>query len=253
MDIQLENGERLEPVGKSVSVVVSPYHSFGTDALLLADFASVKKNDKACDLGTGCGIIPLIWYKNGLCSRIDAIEIQSTAVSQLKKTVELNAMTDKLRIHQADLRNAVPTGELCLYDVVTMNPPYKPCGTGIESQSSAEKIARHETECTLDDVFACGKRLLKYGGRMCICHRPERLCDIFVKMRENGMEPKRMRLVSQMPGKPPWLVLIEGRVGGKPFLTVENELYIQNPDGSDSDDITRIYGDYRENAKFNKR
>ena len=87
---------------------------------------------------------------------------------------------------------------------------------------------------------------------MCICHRPERLCDIFVKMREKGIEPKRIRFVSQMPGKAPWLVLVEGRTGGKPFLTVEKELYIQNPDGSDSEDILKIYGDYRENAGFNK-
>jgi regulator of sigma E protease len=82
-----------------------------------------------------------------------------------------------------------------------MNPPYKPVGTGIESLSEADKIARHETMCTIDDAVAAAAKLLKFGGRFCMCHRPERLCDIIVSMRAGGVEVKRIRFVVEREGE----------------------------------------------------
>ncbi len=242
----LLSDERLEPLGGNVKIVVSDSHPFGTDAILLADFANVKSGDTVCDLGTGCGIIPLIWCKNRKAKSIDAVDIQEKACKQLEKSIEINGFSDKLRVHNADLREIKGVLPLGGYDVVTMNPPYKPIGTGIESLSKAEKIARHETECTLDDAVLAAKKLLRYGGRFCLCHRPERLCDILVGMRSGGIEPKRIRFVVQNHGKAPWLVLVEGRSGGKPHLAVEPELTIKSDDGSDSEEILRIFGNYRE-------
>ncbi len=238
--------ERLEPLGGGMKIVVSDDHPFGTDAILLADFANVRNNDTVCDLGTGCGIIPLLWCKNGSPKSVDAVDIQEKACAQLEKSVRINSLSDRLRVHHADLREIKGVLPLGVYDVVTMNPPYKPVGTGIESLSEAEKIARHETECTLDDAVSAAKKLLRFGGRFCLCHRPERLCDIMVSMRNGGIEPKRIRFVVQQCGKRPWLVLVEGRSGGKPHLTVEPELEIKSPDGSDSEELLRIFGDYRE-------
>lgn len=238
--------QRLEPLGGDVKIVVSDSHPFGTDAILLSDFANVKTNDKACDLGTGCGIIPLLWCKNKKAKSIDAVDIQENACKQLEKSIEINGFSDKLYVHHADLRQIKDVLKLGVYDVVTMNPPYKPVGTGIESVSEAEKIARHETECTLEDAVSAAKKLLRFGGRFCLCHRPERLCDILTTMRCGGIEPKRIRFVVQQHCRSPWLVLVEGRSGGKPYLTVEPELTIKSPDGSDSDELLRIFGDYRE-------
>lgn len=250
--VNLESSEKLEPIGKNCKIVVSRSHTFGTDALLLAHFASVKKSDVACDLGSGCGIIPMIWFKNDKAKRIDAVDIQIKACSQLERTIALNNAGEKVNVYNADLRElkgTLPFGE---YNVVTMNPPYKEVGTGIESDSSADKIARHETQCTLTDLVLTAKKLLKFGGRLCLCHRPERLVDIFSAMREGGIEPKRIRFVCQCVGKSPWLVLVEGKSGSKPFLTVEKNLYIQNTDGSDTAEMTEIFGDYRENAGFDE-
>lgn len=251
MGVILENGEKLEPLGLKCKIVVSSDHTFGTDALLLADFANVRKNDKVCDLGTGCGIIPLIWFKNEKAKQIDAVDIQKKACSQLEKSIEINS-AGKIRVHNADLRELKGVLDFGTYDVVTMNPPYKEVGTGIESESGADKIARHETQCTLNDLVLSARKLLKFGGRLCICHRPERLCDIITAMRNGKIEPKRMRFVCQSEGKAAWLVLVEGKSGSKPCLTVEPELKLKNPDGSDTKEMLKVFGDYRENAMFNK-
>ena len=102
----------------------------------------------------------------------------------------------------------------------TCNPPYKAYQAGIESQLTAQKIARHEVLCNIYDICRSAKRLLRFGGRLCICNRPERLADCMDAMRQNGIEPKRLQFVAKAPDAQPWLFLLEGRSGGNPFLNV---------------------------------
>ncbi len=235
--------EKIEPLGNSLNIVVSESHTFGTDAILLANFASVKRKDKACDMGTGCGIIPLIWCK-GETKEITAIDIQPAAIEQLKKSIELNSLGDRITPVNCDLRSLKGVLEAGSYDLVTMNPPYKPVGTGIESISEAERIARHEVTCTVDDAVSAASRLLKFGGRFCMCHRPERLCDIIVAMRQGGIEVKRIRFVTQRADTVPWLVLVEGKRGSKSSVTVERNLVMFGADGKPTDEFRAMFGDY---------
>ncbi len=235
--------ERREPLGNGMEIVVSDSHTFGTDAVLLANFAALKRKDKACDMGTGCGIIPLIWCKNET-KEITAIDIQPKAIAQLEKSLEINSLKGRITPVNCDLRSMKGVIEAGSYDLVTMNPPYKPVGTGIESISEAEKIARHEVTCTVDDAVAAAARLLKFGGRFCMCHRPERLCDIIVAMRKGAVEVKRIRFVTQQEGKAPWLVLVEGKRGAKSSVTVEKNLVMFGSDGKPTDEFRAMFGDY---------
>ncbi len=239
----LSADERLEPLGKKMSIVVSDSHTFGTDAILLANFADVRKKDVCCDMGTGCGIIPLVWCKKET-GRIFAIDIQQKAISQLKKSLEINSLAERITPVNCDLRALKGVVEAGFFDLVTMNPPYKPVGTGIESLSDAERIARHEVMCTVDDAVDAASRLLKYGGRFCMCHRPERLCDIIVSMRRGGVEVKKIRFVVQSKGKAPWLVLVEGKRGGKSGVTVLPDLVMKDENGNNTEEYRAMFGDY---------
>lgn len=243
MNFYPEAGERLEPLGGGLKLIVSDDHLFGTDAVLLADFAAVKPKENACDLGTGCGIIPLLWCKKKT-GKITAVDIQKKACSQLERSVALNGLESRVGVVNADLRELRGKIPFASLDVVTMNPPYKQVGTGIESESSADKIARHETMCSLEDAVSAAAKLLRFGGRFCLCHRPERLCDIICCMRENKLEVKRIRFVVFQEGRPPWLVLVEGKRGGKSFLTVEKNLVMKNADQTNTDELRSIFGDY---------
>ena len=92
------------------------------------------------------------------------------------------------------------------------------------------------------EIVNIGTRpMLKFGGRLCVCNRPERLCDIFEVMRKNGIEPKRLRTVHKNPDCAPWLVLVEGKKGAKSFLSIERPLYVRSADGGVSDEMMRIY------------
>lgn len=234
---------REEFLGSGITALVSDEHTFGTDAVLLADFANIRAKDICCDLGTGCGIIPLIWCKNEV-NRIYAVEISKKAAAQAKAAAELNNLGNKLEVINCDLRDIkgkIPAGSV---NVVTMNPPYTAEGAGIISSSEADKIARHGTMCGFDDICGAASYLLNYGGRLCMCIRPERMCELFVSMQSAKIEPKRIRFVAKRPGSRPWLVLVEGRRGGKSGLTVESELFVYGEGDEYSQEMKEIYKDY---------
>lgn len=243
----MNESEHIEYLGGNVKLIVSKSHTFGTDALLLADFTSPRRKDVACDFGTGCGIIPFYWLRENMGRKIYAVEIQKNGFDILKRSVELNGAGEKIIPLNSDLRELKNADYAGRFDVISMNPPYTPDGAGIKSSSDSAKIARHETICSLDEICMTASRLLKFGGRLCMCLRPERLCELMSAMKNAGIEPKRMRLVSQSVGKAPWLVLLEGKRGRNSGLTVEKELYIEE-NGSDSADMRRIIGSYRENG-----
>lgn len=234
---------KKEYLGSGITAFVSASHGFGTDAVLLADFASPGKKSVCCDLGSGCGIIPLLWCKKET-GKITAVEIQPLGAEQIKTAVEFNRLSERLTAINADLRQLKGIVPFGAFDVVTMNPPYKASGAGIESSSDADKIARHETMCRLGDVCASAKKLLNFSGRLCMCIRPERLAELICEMHKAGIEPKRLRLVSKCLGKAPWLALIEGRSGGKIGMKVEPELFVYDENGEYSEEMKRIYGDY---------
>ena len=230
---------KYEKLTDKIYVCASNEHRFGTDAFLLADFSQYRQKDKVCDLGTGCGIIPLIMQKKMPPQIIYAVDIQENAVGQLKLGIEKSGVSGIVPIC-ADMRELWEDAPLGQLDLVICNPPYKAVNAGIESVITSQKIARHEIMCNIDDVCRCSSKLLKFGGRLCVCNRPERLADVICAMRNNGIEPKRIRFVSKNPESSPWLFLIEGKKGSKPFMQIEQQLYIRSGNGF-TDELKKIY------------
>ena len=220
----------FEKLSENISICISSEHGFGTDAFLLANFCGYKRKDTVCDLGTGCGIIPLIMQRSDPPAVTYAVDIQQKAIEQLKISLDKNNI-DSIVPVCADLKElweGAPLGKLSL---VTCNPPYKAAGAGIESALDAHRIARHEILCDINDVCRAAARLLKFGGRLCLCNRPERLSDVIYAMKSNNIEPKTLRLVSKNEKSAPWLFLIEGRKGSKPFMKILPQMYVWESGG----------------------
>jgi tRNA1(Val) A37 N6-methylase TrmN6 len=235
---------QTEHLGNNIHLKISDAHRFGSDAMLLSDFAVPHKNDITCDLGSGCGVIPLLWFREEQHPKeAYTVDIQPEAVELVRESVHLSGLADSVIPVEADLRG--PEGKLPLgaFDLVTCNPPYFLPGSGYESQAESDRIARHETLCTLEDVCKTAFRLLKYGGRMCLCHVPARLADVISAMRDVRIEPKRLRMVQNRANDPPWLILIEGKLGGKPSLKIEAPLIMREGD-EPSPELSRIYRMY---------
>lgn len=235
---------KKEPLGKGFFINVSAHHTFGTDAVILADFAMAKKNDTLADLGTGCGIIPFLMLRDGNLRSAEGVDISEEAAALAKRTSS-ELKTDNFTVINSDLNDLKGKIGFGCHTLVTCNPPYKAPNGGIKNNDSVNAVARHEIACTLEDIISVSARLLETSGRLCMCHRPERLSELFTLMSKYKLEPKRMRLVCQRTGKEPWLVLIEGRKCAKTGMRIEPTLYVYEGDGF-SPEMIRIYGPYKE-------
>ena len=234
-----------ERLGGGVTLCVSAEHRFGTDAVLLSYFAlpeDARRPSLACDLGSGCGIIPMLWYGRGCApDKVYAVEIQPEGVELMRLSAAKNGITGSLFPVCADMSELnstlLPLGR---FELVTCNPPYKAEGAGIKSRSAAETAARHEVCCDIDSVCRTASRLLRFGGRFCLCLRPERLADAVCAARANRLEPKRLRFVCQRDGEEPWLFLLEARRGGGVGMRIAPPLIIERGDGY-TEELRRIY------------
>ncbi len=215
----IKESETVEDLGCGYRIIQkTDGFKFGTDAVLLAEFANIKPNDTVMDLCTGTGIIPLLIHQKKRPKHISALEIQEEIANMARRTIELNSLADDITIHCGDLKNIKMMKDANSYTVVTCNPPYMVDATGKKNTNDSKTISRHEVMCTLEDVISCSSYLLGSGGRFFMVHRPERLVDIFYLMRKYRLEPKRLEMTGSKDE--PALVLVEGQKDRKPGLKI---------------------------------
>lgn len=236
---------RTEALASNLKIYVSDAHIFTSDAIVLADFCAPRHKDKCCDLGTGNGIIPLLWLRDFEPKEIVGVELSESAVELLKRTLNENGIEDKITPLHCDLRKLKGVLPFEYYDLVSINPPYKKVGSGIVNEGEDYKNARHEFTCTLEDASKAASQLLKFGGRFCICQRPERLPDIFSAMRRFKIEPKSMREVIQRQGKEPSLIMVEGKKGSASGFRIKPPLILENENGEYSAEAERLFYSYK--------
>jgi tRNA1(Val) A37 N6-methylase TrmN6 len=215
---------------------------FGTDAVLLAWFAGIKKFTNSADLCSGNGVIPVILSTHACCKEARGYEIRKDQVELAKMTAKYNGIDDKVSFFVRDIRkiSADEAFPCAYFDLVTVNPPYMTENSGFVSKDLG--FARTEITCGLCDVINAAVVLLKNGGRFCMVNKPDRLTDAICLMREKKLEPKRLVFVSPRCGKKPELFLIEGIKNGKPGLFCEPVLEIYGKDGKYTDTLEKIYG-----------
>lgn len=215
---------------------------FGVDAVLLSDFAQVKKSDSVLELGTGTGVISILLYAKKKPKSITAIEISEDMTEMAKRSVEYNKLCDYIKVFKMDLKEAPVFLGKGKYNAVVTNPPYIKADSGIISPDENQASARFEIHCTLQDIIDASYELLAPGGKLSMVHRTDRIVDILYMMRNKGLEPKRIRLIHSSPGKRPHLLLVEGVRGGKPELKFMEPLYIYDEKGEYTKEIHSIYG-----------
>ena len=242
--VLLKENERIDDLERNGYRIIQDTNRFcfGMDAVLLSGFARVKDGAKVLDLGTGTGIIPILLAAKTGASHLTGLEIQVDSADMASRSVRMNGLEDRITIVTGDIKEAGSLFDAASFDVITCNPPYMTSRHGLVNPEDAKAIARHEILCTLKDVIAQTAKLLRPGGNFYMVHRPFRLAEIIVFLREYKLEPKRMRLVYPFVDKEPNMVLIEANRGGRSRMTVEKPLIVYKEPGVYMPEIYDIYG-----------
>lgn len=216
---------------------------FGIDSILLTDFAKeIKEGSTIIDLGTGTGIISILLSAKINPSKTIGVEIQKDVYEMAKRSVKLNNLEDKIEIINANIKDLQDKIQMNTFDAVVTNPPYKKIGTGIINENEKKLISRHETTANLEDFIKITNKLLKDKGSLYMVHRPDRLADIIENLRKYKLEPKKIRFIYPSIGKEANLVLIKATKNAKPFLKIEEPLYVYEENGEYTEEILEIYG-----------
>ena len=243
MNVNINDWERVDDLHRNGYVIIQDpkRFCFGIDAVILSGFAEVKKGENVMDLCTGTGIIPILLEAKTEGSHFTGLEIQEESVEMAKRSVRLNGLEDKVTIDFGDVKNTEALYRASSFDVVTVNPPYMNEGGGLKNGYSPKTIARHEVLCSREDVVDAAARLRVPQGRLYMVHRPHRLTDIMVTLRNHRLEPKRLRFVHSYANREPVMVLVEAVSNGKPMVKVMPPLIIYKEDGEYTGEIMKIY------------
>ena len=219
--------ERTDDLGNGYKIIQdTDSFCFGTDSVLLSDFASVKPNQRVIDLCSGNGIIPILLCAKTKAKHITGIEIQKSSYDLSMKSRELNKLQDRIDFINDDLKNSLDYFQYNSIDVITCNPPYMVNGSGFQNDTDSKTIARHEVLVNINNICEITSKLLRFGGKMFMVHRCDRLVDVINAMRSHGLEPKRIQMIHPHIGDAPNLFLVEGLAGGNPSLKFEKPVYM---------------------------
>jgi tRNA1Val (adenine37-N6)-methyltransferase len=219
-DIALRPGESIDAISDGRLRVIQSVNGyrFSADALLLAEFVTVKPDETIVDLGTGCGVIPLLLLDKKAPSYVYGLEIQRELASQSTRNVALNGYQDRAAVILGDIRH--PPLKPSSADVVVCNPPYRKKESGRINPDPQRAIARHEMLAAIDDILDTARKLLRVPGRLAMIYPAERIVDVLVKMRGFDLEPKRMEFVYPGPQSEGKRALIEAYLRGGKGLKV---------------------------------
>ena len=244
MTNNLKEHERLDDLHRNGYRIIQNEKAFcfGMDAVLLSGYAAVREGERAIDLGTGTGIIPILLEAKTGGEHFTGLEIQAEMADMARRSVALNHLEEKIDIVCGDIKEASQIFGAASFDVVTTNPPYMNDAHGLQNPDPVKAIARHEVLCTLEDEVREGAKLLVPGGRFYMVHRPHRLVEIINTMTSFKLEPKRIKFVHPFVDKEANMVLIEGIKGGKSMIKVEKPIIVYKEQGVYTDEIYDIYG-----------
>jgi len=193
-------------------------YRFSIDAVFLSEFVTVRPGDVVIDLGTGCGIIPLILLLTKPVAHAYGLEIQKELADQAVRNAAVNGFEDRMEIIQGDIRNLSIKKESA--DIVVCNPPYRKVNSGRINPDLRRAIARHELLASVDDIFHAARSILRKKGRVAMIYPAERLAGILARIRDFSLEPKRLQINYPDLQSGAKLVLLEASLGGKPGLKI---------------------------------
>ncbi len=210
----------------------------GTDAVLLGAWVAVTPSDWALDIGTGCGVLPLMLAQKGI-AKVHAVDLDASSTQEAAENFDASQWRDRLFSFHADIRKFTMQ---CAYDLIISNPPF--FVNSFKCDADRRNQARHtDTSLTFSELIASVRRLLKPDGRFAVV-LPLRESLEFIPLAEQAnLFVHRRENIIPVAGKEPNRVNLEFRYG-QPVRVEATDLVIRREDGSFTEDYSRVVSEY---------
>lgn len=236
-----ENIDELRAYGLRIIQPLEGYR-YSLDSLLICDFVKAGTCAKIADLGTGCGIIPLVLARRMATAAVVGVEFQEEMAGLATRNVAMNGLGDRVEIICDDviaLRKSFPVSS---FDVVVSNPPFRTPDSGKVSPHPGRDAARHETTAGLVDFLTAAKYLVKPSGRMFFIYPPSRLAEFIRCAGELKLAMLRLRMVHGTGQAVAKMFLVELAKGRRGDLTIDPPLVVYDDSGEYTAEVAKILG-----------
>lgn len=242
MDVIKKIGEETTTVIKRMKIIQrNDFQNFTLDTVLLADFTKInRKTKKILDIGTGCGIIPILLAEKSK-AEIVGIELQKEMADIAERNVQ--NYEERINIINDDIKNYQKIFKKDEFDCIVTNPPYFEFKGDINqiNNSPQMSLARHNIDLTLEQIIKISAWLLKNSGHFSIVFRSERLVEVLKLLTENKLEPKRMRNCYTKRNQHAKICLIEAIKDADKGLKIEMPIYVYEENGEKTEYIKKLY------------
>lgn len=210
----------------------------GTDAVLLGAWAEVKPTDWVLDIGTGCGILPLMLAQKGV-AKVHAVDLDEASALEAAENFQASQWSRQLFAFHADIRKFTMQ---CTYDLIISNPPF--FINSYKSDTDRKNQTRHtDTSLSFVELASVVKRLLKPDGRFVLV-LPERESRDFIPIAAKyHLYVHKCQQIIPMEGKEPNRVNLELRFG-KPESVQVTELVMRKVDNSFTEEYNDVVKPY---------
>ncbi len=224
-------------------------YRYSIEPFLLADFVHLSPGCQVLDVGTGCGVIPLLLATRGKANKIIAIEIQQKLYDLAVSNISDNGAEKRVRLIYDDFANWHPDATSELFDVVISNPPYRKIKTGRINPNHEKAVARHELSMSLESLTAGADDCLKEGGAFTLAYPPLRLAEVLERLCRHKLFPARLRFIHGSRDAEARIFLVEAIKGRRADCVIEPPLYVYNEDGSYSREMEKIYASFNYSSR----
>ena len=132
-------------------------------ARLISNNIPQMAGSNCLDVGSGTGLLSLMFAQKNPNATIDAVEIEKNAYEQAKENFSNSKWNNRLKIFHIDVKDFVSQKK---YDLIISNPPFYE--NELQSDEKNKNIAKHDEGLTLTDLIISVKKNLSATGYFAI-------------------------------------------------------------------------------------
>ena len=227
-------------------------YRYSVEPFLLAHWVHPAEGSRVLDVGTGCGVIPLLLMGRQANLQITAVEIQNSLYQSAVDNVKSNGWSHHIRILEGDFRSMAEGWEPETFDWILSNPPYRKANSGKINPCRGKAIARHELSLTLETLATASAPLLKPGGKIALAYPFYRLDEVMNQLRKIQLNPTRFVRVFGHEKAAPKICLVEAVKGEAPQRPLEETLTLYHADGSYTQTMQDIYASFNYSGRSHR-